>query len=120
MAASDFALGPRSHTNLLVGHGYARVIGPDRGLQLGRINFPTLRPLDKVSWTILWISAPPLKYADVNRLVDVGVGAVFANFGLRADGAIESGGNQSVQSLAERVIGIDDRRFQCISIERDF
>src|SRR6476469_4467868 len=89
-------------------------------MQLGRINLLALRPLDKSSRTICWIGAPALEHADVDRLVDVGVGSVFPNIWLWADGPIMTLRNQTIQSLAERVIRVNNSCFQSISIGSDF
>ena len=97
---------PSSRASLLVGHVYARIVGPHGSLQLGGINLLALCPLDKVGRAIRWISAPPLEHAGVDRLVDVDVASVFPNIRLSADGAIKRRRNHGVESIAKRLIGV--------------
>src|SRR5262249_46151356 len=80
---------PTSRASLSVGHVYARIVSPHGSLQLGGINLLALCPLDKVGRAIRWISAPPLKHAGVDRLVDVDVASVFPNIRFSADHAIK-------------------------------
>jgi hypothetical protein len=79
----------RFRTGLLVRHFRGRIIGPYGGLQLGGIDFLTLRPFYKIFWPVDRIGTPSLEYAGVDRLVDVDVAAVVSHIRLSADGAVE-------------------------------
>jgi hypothetical protein len=104
----------------LVGHSYAWIVSLHGSLQLSGVNPLALCPLNKIARAIRWVSAPPLEHAGVDRLVDVDVGSVVPNIWLSADAAIKGPRKNGVQSLAERMIGINNRRFQRISIQSNF
>jgi hypothetical protein len=110
---------PRSRASLLVGYGYTWIVSPHGSLQLAGVNLLALCPLDKIARAIRWVSAPPIEHAGVDRLVDVDVGPVVPNIRLLTDTAIKRPRKKAVQSPAERLIGINNRRFQRISIRRD-